>query len=392
MGTAYVTNLSNKLCSENISKRKTIIKLSMKEKLADAWRNLRKEKCEEQKMWRELKGVLRQKRRKNEYNRVWAAEKDLHFDRLREKKRKKVTWLTEKYYKPKDLPDTYEGVSVGNQELDERFKIIPECYGNVNINMKERDLLRIHPKYTVFDKIDVLDCEAEIEKSLTKIRWLKDSERREKVAESKSTITIEKRVYNIDEKQFNYKLARSTDLPFNISTYMPKSLEATEEVKLQCLKRELMKITEMYNRNTKSALSNLSQAQKEGLKSLKQRQDDNEIVVFQTDKSGKIVVDSLENYIEAAKPHIGNDEIITLSEYNEKKINAHSVFWLRMLQVGKESGDEARYKKSMLQQNSQYASLYMYRKDHKVYEDTIKGPPVRVIRTDINCCISFPTF
>ena len=243
--------------------------------------------------------------------------------------------------------------------------------------MKERDLLRIHPKYTVFGKVDVLDCEAEIEKSLTKIRWLKDSERREKVAESKSTITIEKRVYNIDEKQFNYKLARSTDLPFNISTYMPKSLEATEEVKLQCLKMELMKITEMYTRNTKSALSNLSQAQKEGLKSLKQRRDDNEIVVFQTDKSGKIVVDSPENYIEAAKPHIGNDEIITLSEYNEKKINAHSVFWLRMLQVGKESGDEARYKKSMLQQNSQYASLYMYRKDHKVYEDTIKGPPVR---------------
>ena len=258
----------------------------------------------------------------------------------------KRIFITEKYYKPKDLPDTYEDVSVGNQELDERFKIIPECYGNVNINMKERDLLRIHPKYTVFDKVDVLDCEAEIEKSLTKIRWLKGSERREKVAESKSTITIEKRVYNIDEKQFNYKLARSIDLHFNISTYMPKSLEATEEVKLQCLKMELMKITEMYTRNTKSALSNLSQAQKEGLKSLKQRQDDNEIVMFQTDKSGKIVVDSAENYIEAAKPHIGKDEIITLSEYNEieKKVNAHSVFWLRMLQVGKESGDEARYK------------------------------------------------
>ena len=60
---------------------------------------------------------------------------------------------------------------------------------------------------------------------------------------------------------------------------MPKSLEATEEVKLHCLKMELMKITEMYTRNTKSALSNLSQAQKEGLKSLKQRQDDNKIVV-----------------------------------------------------------------------------------------------------------------
>ena len=131
--------------------------------------------------------------------------------------------------------------------------------------------------FTFIDKVDVLDCEAEVEKSLTNIRWLKDNERRETIAKNWIPITNEKRVYNVDEKQFNYKLARSTDLPFNISTHMPKSLELIEEVKLQCLKMELMKITEMYTKSTKSSLSNQSQAQKEGLKSLKQRQDDDEV-------------------------------------------------------------------------------------------------------------------
>ena len=32
-------------------------------------------------------------------------------------------------------------------------------------------MLRLHPKYAVYDKINEVDCEAEIEKALTKVRW-----------------------------------------------------------------------------------------------------------------------------------------------------------------------------------------------------------------------------
>ena len=46
-------------------------------------------------------------------------------------------------------------------------------------------------------------------------------ERRKTVAENGIPNTNEIRVYNMDEKEFNYKLARSADLPFNISTHMP---------------------------------------------------------------------------------------------------------------------------------------------------------------------------
>ena len=123
----------------------------------------------------------------------------------------------------------------------------------------------------------------------------------------------------------------------------------------------------------------MNKEQIQGLKSLKRRQKDGEIVIFQTDKSGKLIADTPENYIEAAKPHIEKDELITVKEYKETEdlINAHAVFWLKMLQVAKNSGDEQRYKMSMVQENTQYATLYTYRKDHKPYDDMKKGPPVR---------------
>ena len=90
-----------------------------------------------------------------------------------------------------------------------------------------------------------------------------------------------------------------------------------------------------------------------------------------------MVDDTPENY--AATPHIENDEIITVDEYNmiERTINAHAVFWIQMLQVAKNSGDAQRYRMSMVKENSQYSTLYTYRKDHKPYEDRNKGPPVR---------------
>ena len=119
--------------------------------------------------------------------------------------------------------------------------------------------------------------------------------------------------------------------------------------------------------------------QKRGLKRLQKRKNDKEIVVFQTDKSGKLAVDSLENYKETATPHVEGDEVVTIKEYEnaEKLINAHSAFWLKMLQVAGDSGDSRRYKTSMKKEHTKPPTLYTFRKDHKRYEDPEKGPPVR---------------
>ena len=101
-------------------------------------------------------------------------------------------------------------------------------------------------------------------------------------------------------------------------------------------------------------MKNLTEKQKRGIKSLKRKQKEGEIVIFQTDKSGKLAADTPDNYTEAARPHIEKDMIVTQKEYEdvEKLINACSLFWMRMLRVGEEIRDQKRYKRSMKTENS----------------------------------------
>ena len=61
---------------------------------------------------------------------------------------------------------------------------------------------------------------------------------------------------------------------------MPRPLETGEEIQLQGLKHELTKIATTYTEEEKTGLSNLSKEQIQGLKSLKKRQKDGEIVIF----------------------------------------------------------------------------------------------------------------
>ena len=65
-----------------------------------------------------------------------------------------------------------------------------------------------------------------------------------------------------------------------------------------------------------------------------------EVVIFQTDKSGRFSVDTPTNYRETAVPHIAGAPIVELGEHDEleKKMNAHSVMWMKMLNAGEENG------------------------------------------------------
>ena len=75
-----------------------------------------------------------------------------------------------------------------------------------------------------------------------------------------------------------------------------------------------MKITNVCTQKNKVEKANLSKEQKKGLKSLQKKQNEGKIVVFQTDKSGKMSVDTPKNYAEATKPHMENDTIIDQTE------------------------------------------------------------------------------
>ena len=377
MGTAEVVNLATRLAGRNRHQRDTIVGLTMKAKIRDAWECVRRERYEEQAMWRTLRTQLRTEGKVQAFNQAWADERARHFQNFREKRRQKIDWIKMKYYRREEAPNEYKGVTVRDQEIGDRFETEPVCYGGVMISEAEKQILKVHPKFTVFDKVNVVDTEAEIEKSLAKIRWKRIEEDRKKERERNGIQEVRrKETYNVEQKRFDFREARSTELPFNSRTYIPGAIKQDEEIRLQNLRLDLTRIVEEFADTKEVALTNLTDVQKRGLTKVKEREAENEVVVFQTDKSGKLAIDTPNNYKETATPHIEGDEEVTVEEYEEteKLINAHSVFWLQMLQVAKESGDSARYKTSMKKQNSRCATLY-----HKPCEDAFNGPPVRPV-------------
>ena len=146
---------------------------------------------------------------------------------------------------------------------------------------------------------------------------------------------------------------RATDLPFCSNAVMPKPLTFEDERKLQNLKHELN--TAVLKYKCKSIKwKNINTNQEEGLKSLVERRNKKELVMFQTDKSGTMSVDTVNNYIEDVQQHIKDDRIVDAEEFAriEKKVNAHARFWCNMLNVGKHVNDVDRSKTSIKTHNS----------------------------------------
>ena len=159
----------------------------MKSKIRDTWEELRGLKKIEQQMWRQLKPKLREKGMENKFNEIWAEEKDRLYKELKLKKNKKIKWIKNKYYKKDKIPDIIEGVIVKDQEVGEEFEMKTTTYGGIQLTSDEESVMKLHPKYTVFDKVDPVDCEAEIEKAMAKIRWARMEDKKDERNETNDT-------------------------------------------------------------------------------------------------------------------------------------------------------------------------------------------------------------
>ena len=360
ISTTEVNNLCNKICQKMTSKSKlNLLKnMVMKWKYADAQKAYKTALFCERKLWKEYSRLYSKENIIDLYNRTWFAEKKIVMKRCRTRRKEKVKWLLATYKKKEDTsPDYINGICVKDVVLGEEFVKEPRVYGNVQLDSNEVAAIQIPPKFALYNKIDIMDCEAEIEKCLSSIR------RTRCYKDNSSDIRT---VFNSNNKVLDLRKMRATDLPFCSNVILPKPVQFEEEVKLQNLKHELNSVVQSYKTNNKDG-KNISEEQHLGLKSLIERRNNKEIVIFQTDKSGTMSVDSVDNYIKEVGHHMENDEVIDEVEFGriERKINAHSKFWCNMLNAGTETGDVDRIKTSIRTCNSDYASVYFYRKDHK---------------------------
>ena len=60
--------------------------------------------------------------------------------------------------------------------------------------------------------------------------------------------------------------------------------------------------------------NNLSENQVKAIKTLKEKMKDDDLVCFETDKTGKFALDKKENYIKKMKKHIKDDDIVSMTE------------------------------------------------------------------------------
>ena len=306
---------------------------------------------------------------------------------LKEKKRKCVERENVRQLMKDKEDDIIEGIRVYDRELNDEYDNKPMCYGGVTIDENETTVLRLPPKFAMFEEVKEAKCEAEIEKGFAKMRWSRWKE------EDGETMRIH--AYDIDNTKMNFKNLRPTEMEYNKRVYLPGPMSEEEEIKVMNLKNDLMKEIEQYCKQNKNKMNmrNLTKEEKDGLKSLKKKSR-NELIISQTDKSSKFSVDTKDNYIEAMQVHIEQDEDITESDHlkAQKEVNAHSTFWCEILGISKNTGksdeqkerNHQRAKNNLLVEGNDLPPIYGLRKDHKKVSNKEKGPPLRPVCSATN--------
>merc|ERR1712155_124734 len=185
----------------------------------------------------------------------------------------------------------------------------------------------------------------------------------------------ERLIYNPVTKTVDFRKYRATDAPMNANLKLPRAQTQEYEVGLELRRSEWMKaarehITEHCDAKGRQE-DNLTPAQRRGVEKLQKRVREGEIVVMQTDKSGKLAVMPLEMYISAGEEHTKLDKEVDMEVAAEiqRKVFGHTSSWLKILNVGEDHDHEDRHRSTFLIKSLNIAILSLLAKDHKVNKD-----------------------
>ena len=303
----------------------------------------------------------------------------------------------------------------------EKFSQIPmlerkvKAVGKVTLSKEEEEILTLNPKFTIMDRLDSEGMEVESEMGMAKYRFhtLKEDEimddvmdendggdldqergapkskrrrldqEEEKIMESMELIEAESRqVYDSVRNIFDYGKKRTTDLKENAEVKLPPPSSASAECSIALLKNRIMSAFRKYRDENCDKLgnqvSNLTASELKGLSTLKKRIKDGEIVPLKTDKSGKMTVMSMEDYLKMGLKKAEKDTEVTFEELLkvQKSINDTTRYWIRILNAGTNHGHSQRILESKLTNSCNVAPSYYMYKDHKAeggYRQVVGG-------------------
>ena len=180
---------------------------------------------------------------------------------------------------------------------------------------------------------------------------------------------------------FDFGNRRTTDVKNNARVIFPKALDLQEESNLQMLRIELMGAFKNYMvekcDQRGRVKSNLGPSEQRGLKSLKKRVEDGQIVVLTTDKTGNFSVMGWDRYLEAGLSHTGDDEEVGMDVLKtaQREINVHVSMLIKIFKIGKNWSQGDRIRETMMEESMETCPFHLLYKDHKGWTPSKGGVP-----------------
>ena len=277
---------------------------------------------------------------------------------------------------PQEL-DNYKEAIVYNKDLFNKLSkenVIVDSIGGIMLSDDEKEVLKLHPKFGVMERLDSTGMEIEAEMGAAKYRYniikedevmyeedygdgviddndapkdkkrrLLDKEEEEMMEQMEMLEAEERQVFDPVSLTFDYSKKKATDLKENKSVKLPSPNTPHTESSIEILKNKMMEAFRDYrdkNCNKKGEQkTNLTRSEKAGLESLLKRIDKGEIVALKTDKSGKMTVMRMEDYMELGLKKSEKDEEIPFHEVKtrQKRINDTTRYWIKILAICRES-------------------------------------------------------
>ena len=119
--------------------------------------------------------------------------------------------------------------------------------------------------------------------------------------------------------------------------------------------------------------------QEKAIKDVKKRTENEELAIYETDKTGKLVLDTLANIEAKMDKHIQHDKLLEPKAVTKKEnyLNAQTGHWVEIFGIGEEVGHKKRTKSNLITKETPLPILRGTAKDHKSNVDPKIGPEIQ---------------
>ena len=299
--------------------------------------------------------------------------------------------------------------------VDEGVEVVLRDGEVIKLSECEKAILARGPGYCLIKTVKREEFCCCLETAIVKHKWqclnddeteegeeeipLSDEEQREseRVAALAEEMAAESRTpYDDKERTFDLRKQKVTDYKKNSRVIFPRAQSAENESKLEVLRVELQNEHDEWVKThcdcKSKQLPNLTKDEIAGLKSIRLRLVNGELVVLPTDKSGRFALMTMATYIKAGEVHIKEDKEMTVNDLrkNQKQLNGHVSMILKVFGAGANWEHQQRLRESMIHEGISVCPLWLLYKCHKGWtSDSGKVPPTRPVAGG-NAGMNFP--